>query len=579
MEHLIRYREREKAFKSRLIIFLLFILFIPLIFFGRLIYINFFKEEILEEFGKNAEILKVQIFRGSILDRKGIPLAISYPVGYIYLYKFYLFKDKEKEERFLKKLSKELNIPYRRLKIKLDKLRNKKVTEFIKFPVEKRYIVEKIIKEVDYSKKDKKFTKPYISAHVGVSERYERYYPHRRFASNLIGFVNKEGEGGEGLEYQFNKYLTGNGKGNVKLIVYNDRGLKLVELKENSFAPPENLKLSIDYTVQTFIERLKRKIVRRWHPKKVVIIVMESETGKVRGFTTYPDYDPNNYVKYFPKYTKNFGVNDLFEVGSTFKPFVITYALERGYIKRNSLIEIDYGVFKLDKKVIRDISLYLRSRKYIKPDDILIYSSNVGAMKVGLMLSPKEFSNLLEIFRLKKTPGILIGETNPKINPLSNDVNRAYASIGQGLAFNALHFLSSFNTLILGKYVKPSILEDEETKVEPTNISERTVMWIRNALIRVVEEGTGKRARSAYFYIGGKTGTAQKYDKKLRRYSKKKVTTFFVGFFPKEPKFTAIILVDEPRGKELFGGTVAAPYFKELAERVATIYGLKPDKI
>ncbi|WP_459775846.1 penicillin-binding transpeptidase domain-containing protein, partial [Aquifex pyrophilus] len=377
----------------------------------------------------------------------------------------------------------------------------------------------------------------------------------------------------------FDEYLSGGRKNSKKLLVYSDKGLKLLELKEDNFTPPENLKLSIDYTVQTLLERIKRKIVRKWRPKRVVIIVMESETGKIRGFTTYPDYNPNDYVKYFPKYTKNYGVNDLFEVGSTFKPFVVAYAFERGYIKKNSLIEINYGVFKLDKKTIRDISIYLRKRRYIKPEDIVVYSSNVGAMKVGLMLPTKEFYNLLETFKLNTTPRVLMGETNPRINTLSNDVNRAYASIGQGVAFNALHFLSSFNSLVLGKYVKPSILEEEGIKSKPLNISPKTVKWIRKTLIKVVEEGTGKGAKSDYFFIGGKTGTAQKYDKRLKMYSREKLTTFFVGFFPKKPRFTAIILVDEPKGKKIYGGTVAAPYFKELAEKISLIYGLKPDKI
>ncbi len=111
-------------------------------------------------------------------------------------------------------------------------------------------------------------------------------------------------------------------------------------------------------------------------------------------------------------------------------------------------------------------------------------------------------------------------------------------------------------------------------------MSDRTLNWIKKTLTDVVEKGTGKRARSRYFTIAGKTGTSQKFDLKLGKYSKDKVVTYFAGFFPAmNPRFAAVIVVDEPKGRNLYGGVVCAPYFKKLAEQVAFYYGLKPDKL
>jgi len=576
VKQLIRYRKREKEFKGKIKILFAVILVLFAIVFFRLLYINFFEEKVLKGAKDSVKIINVQNYRGSILDRNGVPLAISYPVGYIYVYKFFLFSDEKKKEQFIKGLSRILKIPQEEIRKKLSK--NKDVFELITFPLEKAEEIRNFIRRIDYDKDKKMYTKPFITAHVGVGQKYLRFYPHKYFASNLIGFVKKEGGGGEGLEYQFDRYLTGHEEKGKKIILYRDKGILFIEPKDYGFYEPKDLVLSLDYRVQSVIEEIKKKIRRKWKPKKIVIIVMESDTGKIRGFTTFPDYDPNRYERFFPIFTRNFGTYDLFEIGSTFKPFLVAYAVDKGFIKKNSLIDINYGKLRVYKKIIRDPIKYLRKKKYITPAEVLIYSSNVGAIKIGMRLSPEDFDKLFSTFRMKKTPKIIFSENNPQISDLHNKVNKAYASIGQGIAYNALHLLTSFNALIQGKYVKPSILEKEEVQTEPLDISPSTVIWLRSILIQVVEKGTGKNAKSDLFYIGGKTGTAQKYDRKIKTYSKEKLTTFFIGFFPKSPKFTAIILVDEPKGKNIYGGKVAAPYFKELAERIASIYGLKPDK-
>ncbi len=576
-----RYIQEEEGFRSR---FLLLILLLSLSFsvvLGRLIYVSLFSEKVLkdvEKYYKDTAVIKIPKYRGKIEDKEGVPLAVSYPVGVIYLYKFHLFNDEKKKENFIKEFSKITGISEKEIRRRIKKGEKEIFFELVEFPYEKLSKVRALIRDIDYDEKKRRYTEPNISSHIRAEVKYKRFYPHKRFASNLIGFVRKDGSGGEGLEYQFDKFLTGSEKSWDEYYVYMDRGITLVEPQYNFTSLPNDLKLSLDFRLQSVVEELKKKIFRKWRPKRVVIIVMESETGKIRAFTTYPDYNPNNYLRYYPKRTKNFGVAELYEPGSTFKPFIVAYALDRGIIGWNTSIFINKGRKKIHRKVLRDPTAYLRKRNYITPRELLVYSSNVGAATIGLSLKPKDYVDLLKTFHLNNTPNILVGEQKPLIPNLYNEVNRAYLAIGQGISLNALHLLTSFNALVMGSYIYPSVLEEEEPRKEPLNLSPQVIRWMRETLIRVVEKGTGRRAKTNLFYVGGKTGTAQKYDKRLKRYSRRKLTTYFVGFFPKKPKFTALILVDEPKGKEPYGGTVAAPYFKELVEKAVVIYNLTPDK-
>ena len=580
-----KYLQEEEGFRFRFSLLLLILALFFLIIILRLLYVNLFAEKILagvEKYYKNVVVIKVPKYRGKIEDREGTPLAVSYPVGVVYFSKLKKLTKKElgkeKLKKFVKGVSRITRISERKLWKIIKENENKRFFEFIEFPYEKIEELRKLKKSVDYDKEKKVFTKPFLSSFVRIDIKYRRFYPQKRFASNLIGFVRKDGSGGEGLEYQFDEFLTGSSKAWDEYYVYQDRKIKFVEPQYSFPSPPKNLRTSLDFRLQAAVEEIKRKIVRKWRPKRVVIIVMESKTGKIRAYTTYPDYDPNNYLKYYPNKTKNFGVVELFEPGSTFKPFIVAYALNKGIISPTTFIFINKGKIKIYKKTLRDPTAYLRKRDYITPSELLIYSSNVGAVTIGMKFKPENYIELFRTFHLNASPGVLVGEQDPLIPDFNNEVNRAYLAIGQGISLNALHLLTAFNGLILGEFVYPSVVENEEVRKEKLNISPYVVRWLRRTLIDVVEKGTGKRARTKLFYVGGKTGTAQKYDIKLKKYSKRKLTTYFVGFFPKEPKFTAIILVDEPKGKELYGGTVAAPYFKELVEKTAIIYNLKPDR-
>jgi len=233
------------------------------------------------------------------------------------------------------------------------------------------------------------------------------------------------------------------------------------------------------------------------------------------------------------------------------------------------------------------LKFFGRYVKDVKPsgtltlEQVLIKSSNVGTIKVARYLSKRDVEEILDKIYMKDKFDVLPGEVKPKLPNFNYPANILYASIGQGMASNLLNLCVSFNALATNRVIKPKILLEEKGQVLRENIfSPQVFRWLQENLRKVVEEGTAKMARSDYFSIAGKTGTSQKFDFSTGRYSREKVVAYFIGYFPAtNPRFVAGIMVDNPRGPNPYGGTVSAPYFKELVERVAFYYRLEPDKL
>jgi cell division protein FtsI (penicillin-binding protein 3) len=251
--------------------------------------------------------------------------------------------------------------------------------------------------------------------------------------------------------------------------------------------------------------------------------------------------------------------------------------LEKGYISFNYKVDTEGGRAEFFGRTIRDG----HPSRVLSLDQVLIKSSNVGTAKVALFLSKKDVEELFEKIHFKSTFGVLPGEAKPKLPNLNYPANIIYASIGQGLSVNLLNLCVAFGGLATNQIIQPRIVYEPNSPPKVLRdklFSDKVLDWLHKNLIRVVEEGTAIQARSQYFTIAGKTGTAQKFDFRTGKYSMEKVVAYFVGYFPAtNPKYVAGIMVDEPKGRA-FGGTAAAPYFKELVERVAFYERLEPDK-
>ncbi len=517
--------------------------------------------------------IKIPLYRGSIRDSNGRELALSVPTLSLFVHPN--SKSLKNRDIFVKKLSQITRVDRRVIKERLDRGKDRPV---------------KILWGVDRRLKGK--IKDLINATgnssvVGMQEEYSRYYPNGVLASNTLGFVGVDGIGLEGMEYMLNDHLKG---GYSRAIVYRNGGLGTMFLHplKGALGEEQDAYLTIDVGVQGILERIRDRIVRKWRPKRVSILLMDLESGYILGLATYPYYDPNRFSDYPPGSRRNFAVTDTFEPGSIMKPFFIGWALDKGYITTNYWVNTGKGRAKFYNRYVRDPkrlgTIILR--------DVLVHSSNIGTIKVAQHLSKEDVEELLRTFHLDRRFGIFPGEANPQIPDFNYPANILYSSIGQGIAMNTLNIAVAFGGLATGKILKPHIVEKivssdgkevysaEVEVLRERVMSEKTLRWIRRVLRLVVERGTGKKARSKYFTIAGKTGTSQKFDFKEGRYSRDKVVTYFAGYFPAtDPRFVAVVVVDEPRGRKLYGGEVSAPYFRELAEKVAFYYGLKPDKI
>ena len=514
--------------------------------------------------------VKIPLYRGGIRDQSGKDLALSVPSLSVYVHPNPdMIRNKEE---FLKGLSRITGVPLRKLE---ERIKKRKLRLVSGVDSDLKPLIRKLITDTGNAR------------FVGIQEEFKRVYPHGKLASNLLGFVGVDGIGLEGLEYMLNDYLGG---GFSKALIYFNGGLGKIYLHplKGMLGGEKDVILTLDFSVQSILEDIKREIVKRWKPKKVSLIVMDLETGFILGMANYPDYDPNRFYLYPPSKRRNFAVTDVFEPGSIMKPFFVGMALEKGYVTPKTVVDTGKGRVKVYGRYVRDI----RRLGRITLKEVLVHSSNVGTIKVAMNLTKEDVLDLLRRFHLDRRLGVFPGEANPQIPDFNYPANILYASIGQGLALSALNVAVAFGGLATGEIIKPQIVKEiispegevvfkakKEVLVSRT-FSEKTLKWLRGTLTDVVEKGTGRRARSKFFTIAGKTGTSQKFDKKLGRYSREKVVTYFAGFFPAtDPKFVAVIVVDEPQGRNLYGGVVSAPYFKVLAERVALYYGLKPDKL
>jgi len=551
-----------KNTKIYLLAFLIFLGFLVVVIrfayiqlFGRTEYI----ERVVEKFPK-AVVEKVPVYRGAIKDRKGVELAISMPTFSIFAFP----NSVQNREELARRLSAVLD---QREEEILKKLNTNSKFVWLARNIHKEHInyVRGVIRDTQNQNA------------VGVQEDYKRVYPHGYLASNLIGFVGADGRGLEGIEYMFDNKLYS--KEAKKVFLYSPKGGRLVlnlEEEERDYKT-QDLQLTIDFGVQVILEDLKERIVKDWNPRRIALIVIDLQTGDILGLANYPHYDPNHYQKVRPENRRNYAITDPFEPGSVMKPFFIGQALEKGYINFNYSVDTEGGRAEFFGRTIRDVHPY----RVLSLDQVLIKSSNVGTAKIARFLSKKDVEELFEKMHFKSTFGVLPGEAKPKLPNLNYPANIIYASIGQGLSANLLNLCVAFGGLATNQIIQPRIVYEpnQPPKVLRDKLfSDRVLNWLHKNLIRVVEEGTATQARSQYFTIAGKTGTAQKFDFKTGKYSMEKVVAYFVGYFPAtNPKYVAGIMVDEPKGRA-FGGTAAAPYFKELVERVSFYEMLKPDK-
>ncbi len=415
-------------------------------------------------------------------------------------------------------------------------------------------------------------------------EESMRAYPNRELASQTLGFVNMNGDGASGVELQYDREL----KGKEGVFSF-DVDARRRSFQVNVEKPPiqgHSLVLSIDKSIQYVADRELASGVEKSNARGGVAIVMESETGRILALSNYPSFNCNTYNEYDASYWRNKAVSDMFEPGSTFKVVVATAALEAGLTRRDEMIDCQMGTITIGRHPFHDHKGY----GLLSFSQVLEFSSNVGAIKLGLRLGPQKLYEALLNFGFGLKTGVdLPGEIIGLVRDWRHwsGLSIGAISFGQEVGVTSMQILTAINAIANGGYrVRPSIVDrviDEKGDLVSVRTPERirimspeSASAVSNAFEGVVLRGTARRAALEGYRAAGKTGTAQKIVNK--RYSPNKYVASFIGFAPLPlPRITILVQIDEPQGAH-YGGEICAPVFQAIAQESLLQLHVPPDK-
>lgn len=412
---------------------------------------------------------------------------------------------------------------------------------------------------------------------IGFAPETKRFYPNSEIAAHVIGFTGLDPAGLDGVELKYDAVILGN---TGFLVTERDalgRNIAQKTMLVKSSAPGKNVVLTLDKNIQYIAEKELSKAVSDSGAKNGMALVMESDTGKILALANYPTFNPNAYSRYPQAQLRNRVVADSFEPGSTFKIFLIAAALEEKIVKPTDVFNCENGSYNIAGRTIHDTHKYGR----LSVSDILKFSSNIGAAKIGIKLGDDLLARYLHSFGFGERSGIdLPGESPGNLRDSRRwyGVDLATISFGQGVTASAVQLAAAVSSVANGgnlmkPYVVERILDDggrEVQKIEPQIlhrvISAETSSKVTRMMEGVtIDGGTGLNAAVEGFRVAGKTGTAQKVDPVTHGYSATKRTASFIGFIPADkPKLTILIVIDEPKTSP-YGGVVAAPAFHGIA--------------
>lgn len=416
---------------------------------------------------------------------------------------------------------------------------------------------------------------------------YSRFYPHTTLAAQALGFTGLDGAGLEGIEFYYNKYLKGE---HSNFTVFKDalgNGFS-AEDDQASDNSGHNLVLTIDSTIQYITEKALQEVVNRYSALSAMAIVMQARTGAILSIAHYPLINPNSYLEFDKSLWRNRAITDSFEPGSTMKIFSAAAALEYGEITPSSIFYCENGAYRIGKNIVHDI----HKHGWLSLQQIVKYSSNIGAVKIGEKVGAKNLYKTLRQFGFGQKTGIdSPGETAGSLSDYSSwsKMDIGAISFGHGVSVSAVQMVAAVSAIANGGILmKPYIVQQivgqngypvkifKPQKVRRA-VSARTAKTVKNIMKTVITEGgTGVNAALDGYSVGGKTGTSRKVDGN-GQYSDSSHTASFIGFAPVDnPEISIMVVIDEPKGK-YYGGIVAAPVFKEIAQQALSYLNVPPD--
>ena len=412
---------------------------------------------------------------------------------------------------------------------------------------------------------------------IGLSREYERVYPFKHLAGQLLGFVGLDNVGLEGVERSFNELLAGTSRKNV---VQRDGTGRGFYTDSASAAQGKDLHLTLDVQIQFIAEEVIAEAVREAEAKWGGVLISDVESGEILAWAQYPFFNPNTFRLSTPAEYRNHLAADALEPGSTLKPFLMAAALEEKIVTPDTVFYCENGTWRTNKIVIGDDG---RAYKDLPVSKLLTYSSNIGMAKLALEVGAQTYRTYLTRLGFGQRTGIGVGESRGILHPLQDwrEVNLMSAGFGQSLSVTGIQMLQAWTTLANGGLFRPlRLVRDEsgrEHQASQRVFSARTANEVMRMLIDVVDgDGTGTRARIPGIRVAGKTGTAQKADPHGKNgYGEKRLASFG-GIVPADnPRYVIWVMLDEPT-TVTYGGKLAAPVFQKVASRVLAYGGYLP---
>ncbi|MEA3412745.1 MAG: penicillin-binding transpeptidase domain-containing protein [Pseudomonadota bacterium] len=525
---------------------------------ARAVQLQYFEEDFLRGEGeaRHLRVTSIPAHRGMITDRRGDPLAVSTPVDSIWAEPAELLSDPEG----MAGVEKLLGLGDGSIRARLT------AREGREFVYIRRHVNPDLASQVEAQG----------AAGIHIQREYRRYYPASEVTSHVLGFTDIDDRGLEGMELVFDGWLQG--EPGAKQVIRDRLGRTIEDVEQiRASKPGRDLRLSLDRRIQYLAYRELKAAVHRHGASSGSVVVLEPDTGEVLAMVNQPSINPNNRDERRPGHTRNRAVTDVFEPGSTIKPFTVAAALDTGKIRVDSVIDTAPGWHMVRGHTIQDLHDY----GALTPGGVLMHSSNVGACKIGMAIAPERLWDMYSRVGFGAPTGSgFAGESGGVLSDPSQwrEVERATLSFGYGLSATPLQLARAYGVLATdGRLVPVSFLPRDEPEPGERVLSAETARAIRGMLEGVVSPtGTAVRASVDGYRVAGKTGTIHKST--AGGYAKDRYVSAFVGMAPaSRPRLVIVVVIDEPVRGGYYGGQVAAPVFSRIMSGALRLLNVNPD--
>jgi cell division protein FtsI (penicillin-binding protein 3) len=551
-------RDKVSAFRRNAVLGFFALAFVVLA--GRAFDLQILKQDFLRGEGdaRHLRVVSIPAHRGMLLDRHGEPLAVSTPVDSVWANPRETLQSPER----IAELARVLGMDGRELQRRLSE---RATREFVYL---RRHVNPDVAARVE----------ALGVPGVALQREFRRYYPMGEVAAHVLGFTNIDDQGQEGLELALDERLTG--QPGAKRVL-RDRLGRVIRDVENirPARPGQDVTLTLDQRVQYLAYRELKAAVQAHGARAGSVVVMDARSGDILAMVNQPAYNPNNRAGPRGDASRNRAVTDVFEPGSTIKPFTVAAALESGAVRPDATLDTAPGLFRVGRHTIRDIRNYGR----IDLATLLGKSSNIGASKLALGMEPEHLWTLFHRAGLGRGTGSgFPGEAAGLLRDFYywRDVERATLAFGYGMSVTPLQLAQAYAALANdGVMPAPRFVQGQAVRPPERVMSAETAVRVRRMLEGAISpDGTGHRAAVEAYRVAGKTGTVRKSG--AGGYAEDRYVAVFAGIAPaSRPRLVMVVIIDEPAGEEYYGGQVAAPVFSRVMQGAVRLLDIPPDDL